>query len=1110
MLSVRNRDREEKIKTIKDEITLLDEQIPVIESNKELDKALKRKMFLEEELSKFTVNQNKDFLNKKNNVISLTKEPINEDQLNGRVDSLKNEKWENGKKAVVNGTQIGLEHGKKISAFSFPYLKKIFKFLFVGDKPKMQAWIKDYINSNAPTNEFERWALDGKGVKMGKYYFKPSMPPLSLFAAIRFSGFIPVGYLLIILFLIINKFTKPFINQSFTFDALLSLVIFSLLLIPLSKAYFSYSAKKMYVQKQIKILPFYENIKTFVHSDDKNKYEHIVDKIKNFEGGSPVLQETQNLEETAPMINPLNTQWEEFLKYVINKQQHEKIILPSYESKGETDIHIFDIPILPFQKFKENVQFIESFTKRTVYQILKDYKGIGTVGVELVVKEPPTMFDYDFVKIQMNDPLYKDHVVVGLDAKGKVLWNFKKVPHAIFSGTTGSGKTVALMNVVEQFKDRGFMMYFIDFKKEEFAFLRKKGYEVATERVDAVNLIERIENEVDYRQKQRESGSNQAFTPVFLIIDEFADITGTKDDLMNRSMEKLKRIAAQGRTVSVHLIIATQRPSAESLGSTDFRNNLGFRLVGKLKDASSSNVALDNDFAFSRLPESEYGGMFIVKSSQNSPDDSVVRAPFVEKYDFINYVIENWTPNPYQQYTLGKNKDIQTSNRLEEKEKNPLDSKWRELIKNEFGKFLSKYKTPEVVRENGTEIHLLNIEGITSNDYEKKKKNIEVTTKMNVYKIHQNYNNQTGVTGIELTSGTLPSLISYDEIPYIDHEPVVYVGKDVKGWVEWDLDDMPSGLIVGISKSGKSALTNSIINQIQRKGKEFMMVFADLKGGLELSIYGEKKYHVVDNVDDFAELTQVMVNEMDERLKIWKRLKAKNYKGYKKKAIQNGEEILPRILFIIDEFARATGNPDKNISEPSIKNIDLLLSQCRAVGIHLLLVTQKPSVKSLGSSEAKDNLQVKIASRLSESGSNMIFGDDRASIKIPANDFAGKVLAIGLNSEDVMRTPFMEDELFEEMVFTQWNDNPYANYSLGKALILDQPKKEIVEPSHLEIKTPTPIKDFQIVEFKEKITHQSEIDEFEDFIDNDDFLSIDSNTTKRKGNFGAASLNRRS
>ncbi|MFZ3577446.1 FtsK/SpoIIIE domain-containing protein [Virgibacillus sp. DJP39] len=866
---------------------------------------------------------------------------------------------------------------------------------------------------------------------------------------------IPVGYQLIT-FIFIQFFFIFLFRSGVLSDLIFGLGMYVFITYLTSFFFNKKITKQMYEDREYDLLEPYVNLfKIFDTMVEfvpfKPNYKESVKEIANHEGKSvpdlsvdiPIMNTTEEpLDESKNEIsknNPLNDKWEELLQYLIPKSQHDKIVLPKYQNQNETEIHIFDIPILPFQKIKDNIQLIESFTKKQVYQPLKDYKGTGTVGIELINKQPPKVFDYDYVKIDPLDPLYEENVVVGLDAKGKVYWNFKKVPHGIFSGTTGSGKTVALMNVVEQFNDRGHNLYFVDFKKEEFAFFRKKGYEVATEREDAVNLIERIESEVDYRQKQRENSSREEFTHTFLIIDEFADITGTKDRLMERSMEKLKRIGSQGRTVNVHIIIATQRPSAESLGSTDFRNNLGFRLVGKLKDGSSSGVALDNDFAFTRLPDNDYGGMFIIKSSQNSPDDSVVRTPFVDKFDFIEYVETNWKENPFKDYILGDDRSVGSVDKSvsNKKNTNPLDSRWKDFVSNEFSKYSSKYKTPTVIQNDGTEIHVMKIDGITASDYEKKRDNIKATIKKSVYKIHSDYNSEEGATGIELTTGQLPSLIAFDEIPYNDDEPYVYIGKDVKGWVKWDIDDQPNALIVGISKSGKSVLTNNIINQIQRKGEDFMMIFADLKGGLELTMYEDKLYTVVDNVDDFSDLTDLMKKEMDRRMEIWKTMKAKNYKGYKKKVLKNGEKPLPRIVFIVDEFARATTNPDDDIKNNTIKNIDLLLSQCRAVGIHLILITQKPSIKSLGSGEAKNNLQLKLSSRLDASGSKMIYEDTRAFTDIPPQNYAGLFIGLGLESESVIRTPFLDDDEFEEMVEAEWKENIYKDYVLGEATFLN-------------------------------------------------------------------------
>ena len=76
-----------------------------------------------------------------------------------------------------------------------------------------------------------------------------------------------------------------------------------------------------------------------------------------------------------------------------------------------------------------------------------------------------------------------------------------------------------------------------------------------------------------------------------VVLDEYADLTSDSDE--RRQIEDaLKRIAQKGRAAGIHLIVSTQKPTAEVL-STVIRSNLPSQLALRVRDASDSRIILD-------------------------------------------------------------------------------------------------------------------------------------------------------------------------------------------------------------------------------------------------------------------------------------------------------------------------------------------------------------------------------------------------------------------------------------------------------------------------------------------------------------------------------------
>ncbi len=177
---------------------------------------------------------------------------------------------------------------------------------------------------------------------------------------------------------------------------------------------------------------------------------------------------------------------------------------------------------------------------------------------------------------------------------------------------------------------------------------------------------------------------------------------------------------------------------------------------------------------------------------------------------------------------------------------------------------------------------------------------------------------------------------------------MVALGNDVAGkpWV-YDITKMPHLLVAGATNSGKSVCLNTMILSLlfQNNPDDLRFIMVDPKR-VELPIYNDIPYlltPVITSVPQTVNALKWCLNEMDRRLNFLEKYKKKNIQSYNAMAEKMGDRgpgKLPYIIFIIDELADLMVVSAKEIEASIIR----LTQMARAVGIHLILATQRPSV----------------------------------------------------------------------------------------------------------------------------------------------------------------------
>ncbi len=247
------------------------------------------------------------------------------------------------------------------------------------------------------------------------------------------------------------------------------------------------------------------------------------------------------------------------------------------------------------------------------------------------------------------------------------------------------------------------------------------------------------------------------------------------------------------------------------------------------------------------------------------------------------------------------------------------------------------------------------------------------------------------------------------------------LGKDIAGRpIVTDLSKMPHLLIAGATGAGKSVCINTIIASLlfNTTPDEVRLVMIDPKR-IELSGY-EGIPHLIQNVvtdpDDAMNALNWAVYEMERRYELLQDVKVRDINGYNQKIDEQfgPEEAvihkLPYIVVIVDEFADLIMTAGREIEMP----ITRLAQMARAIGIHLILATQRPSIKVI-TGVIKANFPARIAFRVSSKVDSRVILDSMGAEKLLGR---GDMLFLppGKANPERIHGAFLSDSEIESLV----------------------------------------------------------------------------------------------
>lgn len=240
-----------------------------------------------------------------------------------------------------------------------------------------------------------------------------------------------------------------------------------------------------------------------------------------------------------------------------------------------------------------------------------------------------------------------------------------------------------------------------------------------------------------------------------------------------------------------------------------------------------------------------------------------------------------------------------------------------------------------------------------------------------------------GTVGIEVPNQnpeivSMRSVIASKKFQESDLQLPVAMGKTITNETfVIDLHKMPHLLVAGATGQGKSVGLNVILTSLiyKKHPAELKLVLVDPKK-VELSLYNKLSNHFLAQVPDAEEPiitdTQKVIDtlnsltvEMDDRYELLKEAHCRSLKEYNKKFIdrrlnpEKGHRYLPYIVIVVDEYADLIMTAGKEIEMP----IARLAQKARAIGIHLIIATQRPTTNII-TGVIKANFPARIAFRV--------------------------------------------------------------------------------------------------------------------------------------------------
>lgn len=303
----------------------------------------------------------------------------------------------------------------------------------------------------------------------------------------------------------------------------------------------------------------------------------------------------------------------------VDNERNAPLLLSRKKDRNGMILEFYS-PRIPFYKYEDhradienamNIKIIEVKPGRDMQHILVKAIKAGGEKPEIIRWRDDYLSEKDF------------EIVLGESYFGVEAIDISITPHILIGGGTGSGKSKLLKLVLMECVKKRAIVYLADFKGGvDYPASWHKVCSIITEPENLRKQLEKILSIIEERRNlfvdagasnimefNKKTGSN--LRRIILACDEIAELldkTGLDKEekiLVNQIESSIATCARIGRAFGIHLILATQRPSADILNG-QIKNNIGYRICGRA-DKVLSQIILDNSEGADRISADDQG-----------------------------------------------------------------------------------------------------------------------------------------------------------------------------------------------------------------------------------------------------------------------------------------------------------------------------------------------------------------------------------------------------------------------------------------------------------------------------------------------------------------------
>jgi len=306
---------------------------------------------------------------------------------------------------------------------------------------------------------------------------------------------------------------------------------------------------------------------------------------------------------------------------------------------------------------------------------------------------------------------------------------------------------------------------------------------------------------------------------------------------------------------------------------------------------------------------------------------------------------------------------------------------------------------------------------LAHSEFQRAKNGLEAALKIYVDEIREN--REKGSVDIIYARTPIPSLIAWNN-DWLDHRSIV-IGETRSKLIRSDFPETPHLLVAGQTGGGKSTFLRQLITAQYVTDPQAVFTLIDLKGGLEFQLFQDlPRINVLPDLRSASIELGKFSSTVKARMALLRSLKFKDRDSYladcKAKRKKPDAVIKSRIIIVIDEaaemFLAGNQSPARDIQKAR-EIISQIARQGRAVGVHLIIATQRPDSRSLDP-QVKANLTGVLCFQMANDASSMVvIGCGRATDLPP---ISGRAIWKSGSQMTEVQVPYMAAERAEELL----------------------------------------------------------------------------------------------